>query len=188
MCNISSSLLYPYKYCLRYPVLLSSESCASAVESEAVFRLSKCGKDQDFLCSYCNSDNIPRMNQLQSLLHDSLIATGHVQHCAIIRRKDTSLRASTVGFSPSLDNIHALVHSFTNSSQARREGLKFQDTVYECVRADRFSVYAKHENNGIILVRTATLLLVATYTPEMSPSICVEAVEKLADYFREKGK
>lgn len=128
------------------------------------------------------------MNQLQSLLHDSLIATGHVQHCAIIRRKDTSLRASTVGFSPSLDNIHALVHSFTNSSLARREGLKFHDVVYECVRADRFSVYAKHENSGIILVRTATLLLVATYTPEMSPSICVEAVEKLADYFREKGK
>ncbi|CAH3161572.1 unnamed protein product [Porites evermanni] len=83
------------------------------------------------------------MNQLQSLLHDSLIATGHIQHCAIIRRKDTSLRASTVGFSPSLDNIHALVHCFTNSSLARREGLKFQDTVYECVRADRFSVYAK---------------------------------------------
>ena len=37
------------------------------------------------------------------------------------------------------------------------------------------------ENSGIILVRTATLLLVATYTPEMSPSICVEAVEKLGE-------
>ena len=34
---------------------------------------------------------------------------------------------------------------------------------------------------GIILVRTATLLLVATYTPEMSPSISVEAVEKLGE-------
>ena len=38
------------------------------------------------------------------------------------------------------------------------------------------------ENSGIILVRTATLLLVATYTPEMSPSICVEAVEKLGKF------
>ena len=46
-----------------------------------------------------NSYSNLRMNQLQSLLHDSLIATGHIQHCAIIRRKDTSLRASTVGFS-----------------------------------------------------------------------------------------
>ena len=50
---------------------------------------------------------------------------------------------SMFNFQPSLDNIHALAHSFTNSSQARREGLKFQDTVYEVVRADRFSVYAK---------------------------------------------
>jgi len=38
------------------------------------------------------------------------------------------------------------------------------------------------ENCGIILVRTATLLLLATYTPEMSPSICVEAVEKLGQF------
>lgn len=67
--------------------------------SKAVFHFSKCGKDQDFVWLCCNSDKNSRMNQLQSLLHDSLIATGHVQHCAIIRRKDTSLRASTVGFS-----------------------------------------------------------------------------------------
>ena len=31
-------------------------------------------------------------------------------------------------------------------------------------------------------MRTATLLLVATYTQEMSPSICVEAVEKLGQF------
>ncbi len=30
-----------------------------------------------------------------------------------------------------------------------------------------------------MLVRTATLLLVATYTDNMHPSVCVEAVEKL---------
>lgn len=38
------------------------------------------------------------------------------------------------------------------------------------------------DNSGIIVVRTATLLLVATYSPEMSPSICVEAVEKLGQF------
>ena len=38
------------------------------------------------------------MNQLQNLLHDSLIATGHVENCAIIRRNDASLRAASVGF------------------------------------------------------------------------------------------
>ena len=38
------------------------------------------------------------MNQLQNLLHDALIATNHVQSCAIVRRKDAVLRASSVGF------------------------------------------------------------------------------------------
>ena len=38
------------------------------------------------------------MNQLQNLLHDSLIATGNVENCAIVRRNDASLRASSAGF------------------------------------------------------------------------------------------
>ena len=38
------------------------------------------------------------MNQLHNLLHDSLIATGHVENCAIVRRTDASLRANSVGF------------------------------------------------------------------------------------------
>ncbi len=35
------------------------------------------------------------------------------------------------------------------------------------------------KSRGLVLVRTATLLLVATYTDNMHPSVCVEAVEKL---------
>ena len=38
------------------------------------------------------------MNQLQSLIHDALIGTGHVSQCAILRRKDGNLKASSVGF------------------------------------------------------------------------------------------
>ena len=39
-----------------------------------------------------------KMNQLQNLLHDALIATEHVENSAIIRRRDVSLRASSAGF------------------------------------------------------------------------------------------
>ena len=42
-----------------------------------------------------------KLNQLQNLLHDALIATNHVQSSAIIRRKDNVLRASSVGFNVS---------------------------------------------------------------------------------------
>ena len=39
-----------------------------------------------------------KMSQLQNLLHDALIATEHVQQCAIVRRKDCLVRAASVGF------------------------------------------------------------------------------------------
>ena len=38
------------------------------------------------------------MNIVQSLLHDALISTGHVQHCCLIKRSDMGVRAASVGY------------------------------------------------------------------------------------------
>ena len=38
---------------------------------------------------------------------------------------------------------------------------------------------------GLVLVRTTTLLIVASYNENMYPSVCVEAVEKLGKAYRE---
>lgn len=129
-----------------------------------------------------------KMSQLQNLLHDALISTEHVQQCAIVRRKDCSIRASSVGFNLYQDQVQLLLDAFKNPPQTREEGIYFDDRQYKCVRADKTSIYGKCENRGLILVKTLTLLLIATYTDSMYPSVCVEAVEKLADYFKEKGK
>ena len=40
--------------------------------------------------------------------------------------------------------MHAVVNAFVDPAGTRKEGLKFEDTVYECVRADKFSLYGKH--------------------------------------------
>ena len=42
------------------------------------------------------------MNLLQNLIHESLIATGHVECAAVIRRKDSSIRATSVGYTVSV--------------------------------------------------------------------------------------
>ncbi|XP_035686430.1 profilin-4-like isoform X1 [Branchiostoma floridae] len=129
-----------------------------------------------------------KMNQLQNLLHDALISTEHVEHCCIIRRKDVSLRASSVGFTLYQDQIQMFVDAFKNPPQTREDGLYFEDRHYKCVRADKNAVYAKCVKRGLVVVRTGSLLIVGTYNDNMYPSVCVEAVEKLADYFKEKGK
>ena len=42
--------------------------------------------------------------------------------------------------------------------------------------------------SGMVLVKTTTLMLVATYADHMYPSVCVEAVEKLGEYIYVKDK
>ncbi|XP_071390938.1 profilin-4 [Centroberyx affinis] len=78
--------------------------------------------------------------------------------------------------------------SFKYTSTTREKGLHYQDRQYTCVRADHSSIYCKSVGHGLIIVKTLLYVLVATYNDNMYPSVCVEAVEKLAEYLREKGK
>ncbi|XP_059143475.1 profilin-4-like isoform X2 [Physella acuta] len=129
-----------------------------------------------------------KMNQLSNLLQDALVSTDHVHQCAIVRRKDGNVRASSLGFNLYPDQVSLLLGAFKNPPQTREEGIYFDEKQYKCVRADKQSIYAKCNKRGLVLVKTVTLVIIATYTENMFPSVCVEAVEKLADYFKEKGK
>ncbi len=42
-------------------------------------------------------------------------------------------------------------------------------------------------NKGIVIVQTGKCVLLGTYKENMYPSVCVEAVEKLGDYFNQKN-
>ena len=132
------------------------------------------------------------MNHLQGLLQDGLISTGHVEHAAIIRRKDSSLRASSVGFMLDPEELSYIIKLFREPTQLRSDGFRLSSTglEYQCLRSDKNSIYARAEGNigGVIIVKTNTLAIIATYTTSMFPSICVEACENFADYFRDKGK
>ncbi|XP_074845093.1 profilin-4 [Carettochelys insculpta] len=127
------------------------------------------------------------MNQVNYLLNDCLIRTKHVEHAAIIKLKDGTVWASTVGFNLQPESARLLSSAFLkNLLQVRREGLYFKEKYYKCVRADNCSIYLKNVDGGLIAVKTDLYILIATYSEGMYPSVCVEAVEKLADYFRDK--
>ena len=132
------------------------------------------------------------MNQLQSLLQDSLLCTGHVEHAAIIRRKDSSLRASSVGLFLVPEELSSIVKMFRDPASYRSEGFSLTSTGkdYDCLRADKDSIYGKTKDgtSGIILAKTVTFVILATFSFEMHPSICIETVETFAEYFRDKDK
>ncbi|XP_077168237.1 profilin-4 [Paroedura picta] len=127
------------------------------------------------------------MNQAQSLLIEGLTRTKHVASAALFRIVDGKVLASTPGFNI-YSQVQLLVDAFyKNLYQVRRNGLYFKGQHHDCVRADDSAIYAKNKDNGVVAVKTKAFILVATYSQGMYPSVCVEAVEKLADYFRQKG-
>jgi len=150
-------------------------------------------------------DNL-KLSQLDNLLFEALISTGHVENCALIDKKDLQVQAHSSGYKVNKNQLGGLIDGFKNSVGLRREGLLFDNIDYKCVRADKYSIYAtslddqenhdtpvKEEGGGVgkgglIAVRTNTFVLVAKYKASMYPAVCIEAVEKLAEYLREKGR
>ena len=51
------------------------------------------------------------MNQLQNLLHDSLISTSHIDRAALLNTDDYSVKASSVGFHVKFKN-HDILKTF----------------------------------------------------------------------------
>ncbi|XP_042298766.1 profilin-4 [Sceloporus undulatus] len=127
------------------------------------------------------------MNQAQSLLIEGLTSTKHVANAALIKIADRSVMATTPGFNIQ-SQAPVFVQAFQkNLLQIRRDGLYFKDRYYKGIRVDEHSIYLKGKDNGLVLAKTKSFILLGTYSHGMYPSVCVEAVEKLADYFREKG-
>uniref|UniRef100_A0A8C2ERH4 Profilin n=1 Tax=Cyprinus carpio TaxID=7962 RepID=A0A8C2ERH4_CYPCA len=121
------------------------------------------------------------MNPFPKLLDGCLIDTKHVESAAIFVAKTGEVTAVCP------EQTQTFLDAFKQVNVTRQRGLAFRSKHYTCVRGDKHSIYTKCEGHGLILVRTALYVIVATYSQSMYPSICVEAVEKLAEYLREKG-
>ncbi|XP_078256275.1 profilin-4 [Rhinoraja longicauda] len=129
-----------------------------------------------------------KLGEYQELLTRALIATNHVHDCAIIDMKNLSMMLGSSGFKLDADEIQTVLNAFTHADVIREYGLLFKNINYTCVRADKNSIYSKNKDEGLVLVKTEMYVICATYTKGMYPSVCVEAVEKLGDYFKSKGK
>lgn len=127
------------------------------------------------------------MNQLQNLLHDALIATNHIDRAALLNKDDYSVKAASVGFQIPEVDVETLIDAFQNIDLTRERGIYFDDVNYSCLRSDDDSIYAKSGDKGLVMVQTTKCVLIGTYKENMYPSVCVEAVEKLGDYFNQKN-
>ena len=128
------------------------------------------------------------MNEIQDLIQKRLVDTGHVEHAALFRRQDSSLRVASLGLSFTPDEISYFVSLFEDLPASREEGVSYAGNTYHTVRADKYSIYSVYKGAGVVLVKTKTLIVFASWNSSQHPSVCIESAENMGSYFKEKGK
>ena len=80
------------------------------------------------------------------LLEESLMATKHIAHAGIIKRKDGTIKAKSTYFVLSPTDWSKIQSAFDNSKETRLadNALTFMDVSFKAVRADGQSVYGKN--------------------------------------------
>lgn len=157
--------------------------------------------------------NNSEMKELQSLIQECLLGSGHVECAAIIQKRNGLVRATSVGYEVTAEQSFAILSGIENPPLVRETGLRFNGATYKCVRCDKDALYGKkvrnlqtalnavfplacrtfntsstQENSGFVAIQTKSYVIYGSYNSSMLTSVCVESVEKLADYFKAKGK
>ncbi|KAJ3391017.1 Profilin-4 [Lobulomyces angularis] len=128
---------------------------------------------------------------MNSILSEALLSTKHIQHAAIIRKKDGAVKAKSNGLQVLVGDCEKINKAFDSPLDIRsaEHGLTFFENQYKIVRADNLSIYGKTiDKSGLIICKTINHYIICTYDSTMYCSVAVEAVEKLAEYFRKKSK
>jgi profilin len=87
---------------------------------------------------------------MNALLQEGLLATKNIQHAAIIKKKEGTVKAKSNFFSITAAEFESLENAFEKPGVVRAPGetFKLMDGEYKVVRADKQSIYGKCEKTG----------------------------------------
>ncbi|CAI8045287.1 Profilin-A [Geodia barretti] len=127
-------------------------------------------------------------NPWQLVIQSQLVGSGHVECAAVLRRRDGALKATSLAYQPSEELLRAISVAVSDPASAREHGVQFNGASYTCVRADQWAIYGKKKTGGFVAAVSGQFIVFGSYSSTMSPAVCAECVEMLAEYFTKKGK
>lgn len=113
---------------------------------------------------------------------DNLLGTGKVDKAALYSRAGDSLWASSGGLNLASNEIGKIARGFDEPSGLQSTGMLVQGQKYMLLRADDRSIYARHDAEGMVCVRTKQTIILAHYPPTVQAGEATKIVEQLADY------
>lgn len=111
----------------------------------------------------------------------TLTDTG-IDRAAIYSAAGDSVWAQSPGFSLTGTEVQEIVKGFSDPSGLQSNGLHISGEKYFLLRADNRSIYGRHGEAGVVIVKTNLAFIIAHYNPPIQAGAAANTVEKLADY------
>lgn len=83
--------------------------------------------------------------------------------------------------------INAIVAGFNDASQLHMSGFHVEGLKQFCIKADARSIYGKHEQQGVMCVKTKQAIIIAHSPEGVQAGGAATVVEKMGDYLIGSG-
>lgn len=110
------------------------------------------------------------------------MATGKVDQAAIYSAAGDSVWAESNSLGLYSTEIQDIANGFNDPSKLQTAGLHIKGQKYFLIRADERSIYGKHDESGVVCVKTKQAILVGHYPKGVQAGEATKVVEQLADY------
>lgn len=110
------------------------------------------------------------------------MATGKIDQAAIYSAAGDSVWAESKSLGLYSTEIQEIANGFADPTQLQTNGLHIKGQKYFLIKADERSIYGKHEEEGVIAVKTKQAILVGHYPKGVQAGEATKVVEQLADY------
>ena len=124
----------------------------------------------------------------QAYVDSNLLASGYVTAAGIYDLQGNPW-AYSAGFAAQIAEVAAISgHLHADASGLAATGLVIAGVKYMFVRGDTNDfVIGKKGQEGVVVYKCNTCLLVAYHDDKIQPGACMNAVGKLADFLKESG-
>ncbi|GMM47559.1 profilin [Pichia kluyveri] len=117
---------------------------------------------------------------------DNIVNSGCFDKAAIYST-DGAVWANTGSLNVSPQEFQLIAGGFTNASSVQMSGFHVENVKQFCIKADDRSIYGKHEQEGVMCVKTKLAIIIAHYPAGVSAGNAANVIEKMADYLISVG-
>ncbi|KAI9924874.1 hypothetical protein ASPWEDRAFT_172164 [Aspergillus wentii DTO 134E9] len=124
----------------------------------------------------------------QGYVDSSLIATGNIDKAAIFSGVGDSVWGTSTGFSATPQELQSIIEGLSDAGPLHDNGLYLNGQKYLVTSADRKSLQAKKDHEGVYVFKTNQALILAHSPEGVAHEAAASVTKQLGDYLTGMGQ